>query len=77
MSTTNDMTVTNQFGEKEILDVNSIGQAVPNLMPAKSGITAISAIATADATDLATAITLANANKAKINAILAAMKVVS
>lgn len=34
----------------------------------------VAAIATADASDLATAITLANANKAKINAILVALK---
>ena len=34
----------------------------------------VTAIATVDATDLATAITLANANKAKINAILVALK---
>lgn len=39
-----------------------------------SGVAAITAIATADATDLASAITLANANKAKINEILAALQ---
>ena len=40
----------------------------------KSEIAALTAIATADATDLATAITLANATKAKVNAIIAALK---
>lgn len=34
----------------------------------------VAAIATADATDLASAVTLANANKAKINEILTALK---
>jgi hypothetical protein len=41
---------------------------------AKTQIAALSAIATADATDLASAVTLTNANKAKINAIIAALK---
>lgn len=40
----------------------------------KTQITALAAITTPDATDLATAQTLANANKAKINAIIAALK---
>jgi len=35
---------------------------------------AVADIATVDATDLATAITLANANKAKINALLASLR---
>jgi len=37
-------------------------------------VAAITAIATADASDLATAIALANATKAKVNAILAALQ---
>jgi len=41
---------------------------------AKAAIAALTPVATADATDLATAIALANANKAKINAIIAALK---
>ena len=41
---------------------------------AKPEIVAITPIATADATDLPTAIALANASKAKFNALLAAIK---
>ena len=41
---------------------------------AKTEIAALTAIATADATDEATAITLVNECKAKINAIIAALK---
>jgi hypothetical protein len=61
-------------------------QQVSNLLPSKAGVTAISAIAVADApaqgiayvqADVQAIATLANANKAKINAILAALKVVS
>jgi hypothetical protein len=40
----------------------------------KPQIAALTPVATADATDAATVITLANANKAKINAIIAALK---
>lgn len=40
----------------------------------KTQIAALTPVATADATDPATVITLANANKAKINAIIAALK---
>lgn len=40
----------------------------------KAAIAALTPVATADATDLATVITLANANKAKINAIITALK---
>lgn len=39
-----------------------------------AAITALTAIATADATDPATTMALANINKAKINAIIAALK---
>jgi hypothetical protein len=67
-----------QFGE---LQNNTIADSqallLANGLPAKTGITAITAVAVVDATDLPTAIALTNANKAKINAILAAMKVVS
>lgn len=69
---------TNEFGEAHSITTSDAQALVQsNALPAKAGITAIAAIATADATDLPTAIALANANKAKINAILAAMKVVS
>jgi hypothetical protein len=40
----------------------------------KPAVVALAAIATADATDLASAITLANATKVKVNAIIAALK---
>lgn len=40
----------------------------------KAQITALTPVATADASDPATVITLANANKAKINQIIAALK---
>lgn len=39
-----------------------------------STVTALTPIATADATDLAPAIALANATKAKVNALIAAIK---
>lgn len=41
---------------------------------AKTQIAALTTVTTPDATDLATAQALANANKAKINAIIAALK---
>ena len=41
---------------------------------ANAQVTALTPVATADATDLPTAVALANANKAKINAIIAALK---
>lgn len=47
-----------------------IGAAVA----AKTQIAALTPVATPDATDATTVITLANANKAKINAIIAALK---
>lgn len=40
----------------------------------KPQVVALTAISTADATDLPTALALTNANKAKINAIIAALK---
>ena len=43
-------------------------------MATKAQIAALTTVSTADATDFATAITLTNANKAKINAIIAALK---
>jgi hypothetical protein len=45
-----------------------------NIPSSDPDILAITAISTADATDLATAITLANATKAKVNALLVALK---
>jgi hypothetical protein len=77
MGTKNDMVLVNQFGEESINKVKSIGQSVSDAQPAKAGVQAIVAIATVDATDLASAEALANACKAKINEILAALKVVS
>lgn len=49
-------------------------EVADNLPGSNAGIQAITAIATADATDLATAIALANATKAKVNALIAALK---
>lgn len=43
-------------------------------LPTKTQVAALTPITTPDATDEASAITLANANKAKINAIIAALK---
>lgn len=43
-------------------------------LPTKTQVAALTPITTPDATDEATAITLANANKAKINAIITALK---
>lgn len=40
----------------------------------KAAITALATVTTANATDLATAVALANANKVAINAIIAALK---
>lgn len=47
---------------------------VDGLTNAKTQIVALAPVATADATDLPTAVALANANKAAINAIIAALK---
>lgn len=68
MATVNDMTLTNQFGEKSINQINSVDAAVANATPAKTGVQAIAALAT-DA-DLPTTVL-------KVNALIAALKVVS
>lgn len=69
---------TNQFGEVSINQQSTAqAQAEVNALPAKTGVAALTAIATADATDLASAITLVNDCKAKINAFIAAIKVQS
>ena len=47
---------------------------VVGTIPADAAVQALTAIATADATDLATAITLANATKAKVNQIITAIQ---
>lgn len=51
-----------------------VASQVDGAVAAKSQIAALTAVTTADATDLASAEALANANKAKINAIIAALK---
>lgn len=78
----------NQFGEVSdnyILGDESL-QPLSNSLPAKAGVTAIVALATANAAtqtasyvqaDVQSIATLANALKTQVNAILAAMKVVS
>lgn len=43
-------------------------------LPTKTQVAALTPVTTPDATDEASAITLANANKAKINAIIVALK---
>lgn len=43
-------------------------------LPTKTQVAGLTNVTTADATDLPTAIALANANKAKINQIIAALK---
>jgi hypothetical protein len=48
MTTVNDMTVKNQYGETAVLDVQSGSSALADAIPAKTGITAIPAIATVD-----------------------------
>lgn len=77
MGTKNDMTLINQFGEESINQVITIDDSFSNKQPAKAGVTAITAIATADATDLATALVLVNELKANFNSLLAALKAVS
>lgn len=51
-----------------------VADQIEGSIAAKTEIAALTAVSTADASDLATAIALANANKAKINAIIAALK---
>lgn len=51
-----------------------VAAQIDGAVAAKAAIAALTPVATADATDLATAIALANANKAKINQIIAALK---
>lgn len=51
-----------------------VASQMAGAVAAKSQIAALTTVTTADATDLATAEALANANKAKINAIIAALK---
>lgn len=49
-------------------------EVADNLPGSDPDIIALTPIATADATDLATVLVLANATKAKVNAIIAALK---
>lgn len=77
MSTANDITLVNQFGETSINKVKSIGQTMADAQPAKTGVQAVVAIATIDAVDAPTTMALVNECKAKINEILAALKVIS
>lgn len=51
-----------------------VATQIDGAVAAKSAVAALTAIATADATDPATTMALANINKAKINAIIAALK---
>lgn len=49
-------------------------EVADNLSGSNPAVVALTPIATADATDLATVLVLANATKAKVNAIIAALK---
>lgn len=51
-----------------------VASQIDGAVAAKAAVAALTTVTTADATDLASAETLANANKAKINAIIAALK---
>lgn len=53
---------------------SEVAKQMDGAVAAKSQIAALTTVTTADATDLASAEALANANKAKINAIIAALK---
>lgn len=53
---------------------SEVASQIDGAVAAKSQIAALTAVATPDATDATTVITLANANKAAINAIIAALK---
>ena len=79
----------NHGGERRVvLKLNEVIEAVNNppaapapttaqvsaALKAKTQINALTAVSTANATDEATAIALANANKTAINAIIAALK---
>lgn len=57
-----------------VADMNRIEQGVADGAGSKTEIVALTAIATANATDLATAIALANATKTTVNEIIAALK---
>lgn len=61
-----------QVAQLGLLESIKAGLLQPTSLAA---ITALTPVATANATDLATAIALANANKTAINAIIAALKV--
>lgn len=51
-----------------------VATQIDGAVAAKSQVAALTAIATADATDLATVLVLANATKAKVNQIITALK---
>lgn len=51
-----------------------VASQIDGAVAAKSQIAALATVATADASDLATAITLVNALKARLNQVIAALK---
>jgi len=57
----------------ELSMVPQLAKEVAKMEPATK-VAAVAAVSTADATDLATAITLVNALKVKMNALIAALK---
>lgn len=72
----NDLELTNQYGEKSQNQVTVVSQSLSDSIPAKTGVGAIDAIATANATNLAEALVLVNELKAVVNSLLAALKAV-
>lgn len=53
---------------------SEVASQIDAAVASKSQVAALTAIATADATDLATVLVLANATKAKVNQIITALK---
>lgn len=74
MGTKNDMTITNQYGEKSINSVESISEDFAEKIPAKQAIADLTLITTPDGSDPATTQALVNDCKAKINALITALK---
>lgn len=64
----------NPAGNPEPAELVVVGTIPAAAIGAKSQYTALTPVSTANATDTATAVALANANKAAINAIITALK---
>ena len=61
---------------KRLIELSMVPQLAKEVakMESATKVAAVAAVSTADATDLATAITLVNALKVKMNALIAALK---